>query len=103
MNKNNWMLYTDALKIVLKDAKKFNINSEKKWHYQYIAKGKKLSNIPSHPQVIYKNKGWDSWSHWLGTKNIRGRLRKYVLMMIFLRSGHTIWLTSLDFGLPMDA
>ena len=79
MNKFNWMPYTNALKIVLKDAKKFSINSEKKWHYQYIAKGKKLSNIPSHPQVIYKNKGWVSWSHWLGTKNIRGCLRKYMV------------------------
>lgn len=24
-------------------------------------------NIPSRPEVSYKNKGWISWEHWLGT------------------------------------
>jgi predicted helicase len=25
-------------------------------------------NIPSRPEVTYKNKGWISWGHWLGIK-----------------------------------
>jgi hypothetical protein len=76
-NTKEFIPYKRALKIVRKDAKEFGITSEKKWHYQYIANGKKPSNIPSHPQEIYKNNGWTTWAHWLGTKNIRGRLRKY--------------------------
>jgi hypothetical protein len=71
------MPYKKALKIVRKDAEKLKITSEKKWHYKYIANGKKPSNIPSHPQITYKNNVWTSWANWLGTKNIRGQLRKY--------------------------
>lgn len=45
-------------------AKKLNLNS-KGWR-QFVASGKKPKEIPSNPDKTYKNKGWKSWSDFLG-------------------------------------
>ena len=75
--RKDWLSFEEARDIIMVDIKKYNINSEKKWHNEYIAQGKKPKNIPSHPQTIYWQRGWISWGHWLRTNNIRGTLRKY--------------------------
>jgi len=54
-------------------ARKFvhllGLESTNKWR-DYGTSGKKPDDIPSHPHIIYKNKGWVSWGDWLGTKKI---------------------------------
>ena len=48
-----------------------NLKTRKDW--RLYVKGElegyveKPSNIPSHPDGIYKVKGWQGWKFWLGT------------------------------------
>lgn len=54
-------------------ARKFvhsiKLQNHKEWE-AYLKSGKKPSDIPSHPQRTYKNKGWISWGDFLGTGKI---------------------------------
>jgi len=78
-NRDDFLPYCAARKIVLKNAVPLGINTEKKWYsykkYRYI----RPQNIPHSPNIIYRKRGWVSWSHWLGTNNIRGQLRSYTV------------------------
>jgi hypothetical protein len=75
-NKNKVFLpYSDALKIVRKDAKKYNI-TRNTWN-EYC-KTKKPHNIPSNPYDVYKNKGWVSFGEWLGTNNIYNGFKEFL-------------------------
>jgi hypothetical protein len=53
-----------------KNASKFaaslNLKSKSEWR-TFLKSGKKPSNIPSIPEEHYKDNGWISWPHWLGT------------------------------------
>lgn len=71
------MPFNDAHAIVLKDVILYNLDTERKWRYQKKYGYIRPNNTPYDPSIIYKNAGWVSWGHWLGTKNIRGTLRKY--------------------------
>jgi len=55
------------------DAKKFvtllNLPGSKEWA-KYCKSGKKPDDIPTHPHVIYKNKGWKGIGDWVGTGRI---------------------------------
>jgi hypothetical protein len=51
-----------------KDRESYNI---------YCKSGRKPDDIPSAPDRIYKNKGWISWSDFLGTNNTSTRKRKF--------------------------
>jgi len=53
--------YTDARKIV----RKLDFKSSEEWN-NYCKSGKRPKNIPSNPSKTYKNKGWISWSDFLG-------------------------------------
>jgi len=37
----------------------------------------KPDDIPSAPNVAYKDKGWESWGHWLGTGRTANQLKEY--------------------------
>jgi hypothetical protein len=66
-NKNrNYLSFEDARNW----ARKSGIISAKEWK---SAKKKNLLSvgIPGHPQIIYQNKGWQSWAEFLGTDNER--------------------------------
>jgi len=81
----NWLPYNEAREIVLKTAPKFGINTERKWLYYKKYRYNKPNNIPRNPDLTYKNNGWKSWSHWLGTKNIQGQLKKYSINHNFFK------------------
>ena len=46
-----------------------NLRSETAWRL-YSKSGSRPDNIPAKPERIYKNKGWISWPHWLGTDTL---------------------------------
>ena len=64
-NKNKTFLeYEKAINFV----KKLDINSNSEW-IKYCSTENKPSNIPSNPDVFYKNNGWISWYEWLSHDN----------------------------------
>jgi len=58
---HNFLEFNDAIKLV----RKLNLRNQAEWK-EYCKV--KPDNIPSHPHIKYKNKGWISWPDWLGTK-----------------------------------
>jgi len=55
---------------------KLNFTNRKSWK-TYCSSGQKPPNIPSHPQVIYKDNGWLGMGDFLGTGNKTTTERKY--------------------------
>jgi superfamily II DNA or RNA helicase len=74
--KSGWISWSDWLGnewAPFDKAKKFSISLKLKSPYAWKMKFKELNkdnkipkNIPSRPEVTYKNKGWISWQDWLG-------------------------------------
>jgi predicted helicase len=63
LSKFNWMPFEEARKLV---QSQFYLNQA-----QYISDQKNLpANIPGHPHLVYKSKGWTSWGDWLGTRRV---------------------------------
>jgi predicted helicase len=50
-------------------AHHLNLRSAKEW-LSYCKSGKRPAEIPSAPDVVYKNMGWEDWGTWLGTKRL---------------------------------
>ena len=59
--KNRFLTYKEGQKI----ASSIGIKSANEW-YKYASSGKKSSKIPSSPNTVYKDKGWNGWREWLG-------------------------------------
>ena len=61
INKNDYVSYEEAKKYL----RKFNLKS---WadYREFTKSPNRPSNIPGHPHIIYKNKGWVSISDLLG-------------------------------------
>ncbi|EGG41857.1 hypothetical protein Nlim_1300 [Candidatus Nitrosarchaeum limnium SFB1] len=45
-----------------------NLKNVREWK-QYCKSGYKPDDIPSHPELYYKSKGWKGFGDWLGTEN----------------------------------
>ena len=65
LSKFNWMDFEDAWIHV----KTLNIKSAKEW-MRFSKSHKRPFNMPTSPQITYKNIGWKNWSDWLGTNNL---------------------------------
>ena len=50
-------------------ARSLQLKNTKEWE-EYRNSGKKPDDIPSHPNVIYKNNDWISWIDWLGYEEL---------------------------------
>ena len=48
-------------------VRKLDLKSRKEWN-EYCKSGYKPDDIPAYPNGVYKNKGWQGVSDWLGTK-----------------------------------
>jgi predicted helicase len=70
--RGEWMPFNEARTFV----HTLNLKGESEWR-EYYRSGTKPDDIPSAPDQLYKNKGWKSWSDWLNTENISGKLREY--------------------------
>jgi len=77
---NGWISWADWLGndwASFKEARNYAVSLRLKSPYAWKKTMKELTstnkvpkNIPSRPEVTYKNKGWISWEHWLGLKNV---------------------------------
>ncbi len=56
---------------------KMNIKNAKSW-FAFCASGNKPKNIPSNPNLEYKNNGWISYGDWLGTKRTSNWRREFL-------------------------
>ena len=57
-------------------AQSLGLKNQQKWR-EYCKSGQKPDDISPNPNVTYKNRGWISWRHWLGTGNVVSSKRKY--------------------------
>lgn len=48
-------------------VQKLQLHTVADWK-EYVRSGKKPDNIPSHPNLVFKDRGWMNWAEWLGTK-----------------------------------
>jgi len=89
--------FSKAHEIVLKDIKDKNIKSYNDWQKKYVKSKNFPLGVARQPQITYKDKGWVSWGHWLGTFNISNKqknsnflpyseARKYVENKVKLQS-----------------
>jgi len=74
------------------EAKEFvhslNLKSQREW-IRYCKSGEKPKDIPSLPEIYYKNKGWVNYSHWLSDLNDKirhHRFRPFELAKQFVHS-----------------
>lgn len=51
-------------------VRKLNLKSNKEYRVYCKSKKEKNDGIPTNPDKVYLDKGWISWSDWLGTNNI---------------------------------
>lgn len=65
----NFLPYDEARKWVLENLVTQGVNSQLKWR-----KTEKPKNIPTNPDKIYKDSGWNGWGSFLGTGN--GEIKK---------------------------
>jgi Post-segregation antitoxin CcdA/Phage-integrase repeat unit len=49
-------------------VRSLRLKGYKEW-IDYCKSGRKPVDIPTSPQVVYKNKGWKAWGDWLGYKS----------------------------------
>lgn len=73
--KRFFLSFEKALKVIRRDAKRYNITRNTWTEY---CKTKKPLSIPSNPYSVYKNKGWISFGHWLGTKNVYNGFKEFL-------------------------
>lgn len=76
--------FEKAKNIAWNYTKKYRIKSRKHW-FDFCKKGLKPDNIPSAPNIVYKNRGWMGWSVWLNNGIVNGR--KYKINEDFF----TVW------------
>jgi superfamily II DNA or RNA helicase len=73
----SWRPFEEARTFV----RSLGLKGQKEW-YDYCGgrlteKGKLPEDIPSNPNLVYKDGGWLSYGDWLGTGTVADRLRKY--------------------------
>jgi very-short-patch-repair endonuclease len=69
-NKNSkFKSYKESEEIVHNLIGELKIDTKPKWLFFYEKNINKLKEVPKHPQIFYRNKGWVSWSKWLNNKS----------------------------------
>jgi len=66
-DRKKYLNYKDAIYIV----HKLDIKDQKDWFVKFRQLNLSELGIPSNPNIIYKNKGWSSYSKWLGINSYR--------------------------------
>jgi superfamily II DNA or RNA helicase len=66
-------------------ARNLKIKNQTEWRL-WAQSSERPKDIPANPPGTYKNKGWTSWSDWLGTKNIKFGYRSFEESRKFARN-----------------
>lgn len=69
----NYLPFTESHKF----ARELNLKGQREWQ-AYCKSGNKPTNIPSHPDGTYKNRGWQNWGNWLGTGRVSDNNKSYL-------------------------
>ena len=68
-----WRVGADHPACLAQLASRLGVKSMREW--KQLCKSGKLSDLlPADPSKKYKDKGWISWGHWLGTGAVRAKL-----------------------------
>eukprot|EP00947_MAST-08B_sp_MAST-8B-sp1_P000770 g770.t1 len=70
-NRTEMMSFEDARNTV----RQLRITSKKEWK-EWSKSGQRPSNVPSHPEKVYKGNGWVSWPDWMGYQYTKGDQNK---------------------------
>ena len=73
MNKKNFRSFEEAREF----ARSLGLKGQKEW-LNYSKSGKRPDDIPTNPNVVYKNKGWKGMGDFLGTGTIATINREYL-------------------------
>jgi len=68
-----YISFEEARKIV----QSIGLKSSSEWR-KYCNSKNKPNTVPTHPHIVYKNKGWVDWGDWFGTGTIATQQRKYL-------------------------
>lgn len=71
--KLSWMPFEEARAFV----RSLNLKSREEWE-EFCKTNERPLDIPTNPNVIYKNEGWKSNGDWLGSNYIANQLREYL-------------------------
>jgi len=63
--------FYDALAV----ARSLNLPGRMEWRV-WCKEGLRPRNVPGDPPVVYKDRGWQGWGHWLGTGNQSSKAKK---------------------------
>lgn len=77
-NQNKEFLPFEEARAIVHNLK---INSRAKWR-EWVKSGNKPHNIPTNPNMVYKNKGWICDGDWYGTNSI-SNITKHSLFLSF--------------------
>ena len=80
MKRRNWRSFEKAREFV----RKLRLKDVGGW-IEYRKSDKRPADIPSNPNVVYKNEGWKSIGDWLGTGSIASQ-KKYLLFWSFKKT-----------------
>jgi len=62
-------------------VRKLGLNNNQEWRAyvrgEYKNMGKKPDDIPSNPNFVYAENGWNGYGDWLGNGNVSTRMRQY--------------------------
>ncbi len=59
----NWISFEEAMAHV----QELGLQSRKNF-WDYCQDRDRLKTVPTHPERVYRNQGWQSWGHFLGTE-----------------------------------
>ena len=92
--KLSWRPFEEAREFV----HSLKLKNQKEWQKycqgNLAGKRKKPEDIPTNPNVIYRNQGWTSYGDWLGTGTVAARLRQYRPFKEARRFVHSLGLKS---------
>ena len=74
-------------------ARSLGLNGVKQW-LEWRTSGKRPTNIPSNPNILYKHDGWQGYGHWLGSGKIQNGAKRSTCQYVDLALSKSQTLTS---------
>ena len=81
--------YDEALAV----ARCLGLANQKAWHV-WSREGMRPPNVPSNPNALYKDSGWQGWGDWLGTGNQSSHTKQFLTFARALALARSLRLAS---------